>query len=138
MNRSNIPENFVLSNIICKRVYFSNLLARWAAISSNKPKSFHSDSHYRRHTKPGFAQLNFQQNLRQLLLLTSFIRLCLENGTLKWRSVAINGHHTHVVLSVRIKPCYLSGCNIWRKKFPDRDVVVTAVCNHNKEAHATI
>ena len=54
------------------------------------------------------------------------------------RSVTINGHHTHVVLSVRIKFSDLSGCDIWRKKFPDRDAAVAALCSHNEKAYATV
>ena len=101
-----------------------------------RQQSFNRD-YYGRHTKPDLANLTLLQHPRQMLPLTPFLRLCLENGALEWRSVAINGHHTHIVASVRIKPCYLSGCSIWRKKFPDRDAVVAALCNHNKEAHAT-
>ena len=71
-------------------------------------------------------------------LLTPFIRPCQEKRALKWQSVAINRHHTHVVHSIRIKLCYLSRRNIWRKNFPDRDAAVAALWNHNKKAYATV
>ena len=54
---------------------------------------------------------------------------------MKWQSVTVNGHHTHVVHSVRIELCYLSRRNIWRKNFPDRGA---ALCNHSEKAYATV
>ena len=72
------------------------------------------------------------------LLLTPFIRPRLEKCTLKWRSVAINGYHTHIVHRVRIKLCYLSGRNMWRQNFPDRKAAVAALRSHNKKAYATV
>ena len=71
-------------------------------------------------------------------VLTPFTRFYLENCAPKWRSVAINGHHTHFVHGVRIKSRYLSARDVWGQKFPDRDAAVAALCNHNKETYATV
>ena len=85
----------------------------------------------------GTALSALKWQLKQLVL-TRFIRPCLENWAMKWQSVTVNGNHTHVVHSIRIKLCYLSRRNIWRKNFPDRDAAVAALWNHNKKAYATV